>query len=26
MAMECHVPEPREENLAKSVRYLRSMM
>jgi len=26
MAMECHVPEPREENLAKSVRYLRSLM
>lgn len=26
MAMECHVPEPREENLAKSVKYLRSLM
>jgi sugar phosphate isomerase/epimerase len=26
MAMECHVPEPKEENLAKSVRYLRSLM
>ena len=26
MAMECHVPEPKEESLAKSARYLRSLM
>ncbi len=26
MALECHVPEPREENLARSVKYLRGLI